>query len=330
MVLTRHLIAAMTTVLTVSAIFVALTSPLALVFLIDENDLTGWGGAALWIAGIACGCCLVFAPIALSLERVVQRGHRAWVVLVPTVPIGAVAVAMFLAVALFVVVPHDGGWGTATAGAVLFLISAALYWSVLWLTHATGFVVGRLRRIQTGEPVPIQLGRATLLRHMFSLAVTCAFPPVLVLVLTLPVIAVFAVIDLLSSGHTGFGDPGYWLAYLEVLLGAAGVGLVAGVLLLPFAWAFERLVLRRATAWGVLAVWAPAGSVAASAALIFLGLTVGFGAGVLDVPAAVVALLGFFFPVYWCALWLWQGLAAGGRLASRRPVRASARLLTDC
>lgn len=160
-----------------------------------------------------------------------------------------------------------------------------------------------------GDPLPVYnpySRRWVVLRHSLSIAMTTAFITIAFMVVSLPIVAVFFIDgDLIASD------------YAEAVLLATGAGLVVSMAIFPFAFGFERLVMRGGRVWKVLAACAPM-AFPIVAALIFVSA--------LKTPPSAAAgkvLSGAIwfsvsFSVYWLSLWSLNAVRYGAwRLAVR-------------
>ncbi|MGW6913117.1 hypothetical protein ACWGB8_04735 [Kitasatospora sp. NPDC054939] len=129
------------------------------------------------------------------------------------------------------------------------------------------------------------------------------------IVLTLPIAAVFLIDEAFVASD-----------YAEAVLIAAGVGLATSFLILPIAFAFERLVMRGGTSWKVLAVCVPMASPAASA-MIFVLLFKLQPPPAVGHALSIAVLLLMSFSVYWLSLWSLSAVHYGAWRLSQRMIR---------
>jgi hypothetical protein len=148
--------------------------------------------------------------------------------------------------------------------------------------------------------------RWVVLRHSLSVAITTAFIVMVFMVVSLPIVAVFFI-----DGDLIVSD------YAKAVLLITGVGLVVSIVIFPFAFGFERLVMRGGRVWKVLAACTPVVLPIAAALIFFLAFKIQPSAAVGKTLSGAIW-FSVSFTVYWLSLWSLNAVRYGAwRLAER-------------
>jgi hypothetical protein len=305
---TRHALSAAVTVLTVMAAWAALTTPFMVFFALAFNDVSGYADVTVSVAAWASIMSAAIVLVALGLERLILQRSKGWIALALLVPVTAVTTLVLCCIALLLAIVAKSA--LVAEAAVLFLCSFAVYWSTLWVLNLASYVLRRVR-FAPRQSSPPSSGRSTFARHALSVAATAVAPVAMLLAISLPFIALGAVLDRITPSENRIAFD--WAGYLEVLLWAAVIGLALGILIAPIAWAFERKVLSGGAGWMSLSVSVPVAAPVIGMALLYIWFLTGHNSDVATwaVWTSVCTLL--VFPAYWTSLWFWRLVPYGRR-----------------
>ncbi|WP_030270386.1 hypothetical protein [Streptomyces sp. NRRL B-24484] len=148
----RHGLAIAVTTAVVVMSFMVATLPFAAVFLLDDALPTGdYVEAVLTAGGVALAASVLVFPVAFGFERKVIRGGRVWKALGVCAPVAS-PLAAALVFASLIKIESAAAISDVFGLAMLYLMSFAVYWVVLWSLTAVHYGVWRLsRRIGAGR-----------------------------------------------------------------------------------------------------------------------------------------------------------------------------------